>query len=318
MSATRLLAGIVFLAAIIPASPLAAQGDRPLGVGRAAAASMVWPMPPERPRIGYAGVLSSELDLGKKSSGFARFKQILSGAKMDVRHVQRPHDVFVDAHHRLYVTDGVQRTVVVFEPDRKAAREIGGAGPGRLVKPLGLGGDNHDNVYVADQGGKRVVVFDSRGAFVRAYGGERILLNPVDVAVDTTAGLVYVADSYLHQVVVFRLDGTLVRRLGKHQGDLEAKLQLLAAAGTAPRGPDESHLAAGISPDTAGRTMFGHAPKYLPEPRDLVQNRGARPGEFLPSFVAVGRDGQLYVSDGMNFRVRDSAAPARSCAPSAR
>ena len=59
------------------------------------------------------------------------------------------------------------------------------------------------------------------------------------------------------------------------------------------------------SMDSATRTMLGHSGKYLTEPRDLVENRGSKPGELrYPGFVAVGRDGTVYVSDGMNFRVQ--------------
>ena len=299
-SLTCIATGITLVAA-----PVAFAQQAALGVGKPATAALQWPPAPDAPRISYAGSLSSEVDIGKKASGIARFRQVLSGVKTNARHVQRPHDVFVDSRHRLYVTDGIQRSVMVFDPARKAAREIGGDGAGRLVKPMGLGGDNHDNVYVADQGAKRVVVFDSTGAFVRALGGERMLLNPVDVAVDTVTGLVYVADSYLHQVLVFGSDGALARRLGKDEGSLEKKLKMLSAQGTVARGPEESHMVAGIGADAEDKRMFGHSPKYLPEPRDLMENRGGKPGEFrYPAFIAVGGDGTVYVSDGMNFRVQ--------------
>ena len=302
-----------WMIALLVATPLvgaAAQDGgacctRPLGVGRPAAAVLTWPMAPEVPRVAFAGSVSSELDVGKRPSGLARFRQVLAGARTNVRGVERPHDVFVDGSHRLYVTDGTARTVMVFDPRAKEARQLGTDGPGRLAKPLGLGGDHRGNVYVADQGGKRVVAFDSAGTFLRAFGGASVLLNPVDVAVDGAAGLVYVADSYLHQVLVFREDGRLVRRLGRDQGDLARKLKLLAAfAASGVRTADASHMAGGVS-DSSGVGMFGHAPKYLPEPRDLVENRGARTGEFrYPAFVAVGGDGTLYVSDGMNFRIQ--------------
>lgn len=286
--------------------PATAQRPAVPGVGKAATAVLAWPPPPDAPRVTYAGFVSSELDIGKKVSGLARLRQAVSGTRTNVRLVQRPHDVYVDSRHRFYVTDGLQRSVVVFDPARRAAREVGREGPGRLVKPLGLGGDNRDRLYVADQGAKRVVVFDSTGAFVRAMGGESLLLNPVDVAVDTVAGLVYVADSFLHQVLVFREnDGVFVRRIGRDKGDLAAKVRRLAEAGNAPRAPEASHLAAGLAADAEARTMFGHSPKYLPEPRDLTENRGAGPGEFrYPAFVATGSDGTLFVSDGMNFRIQ--------------
>ncbi|MEQ1692363.1 MAG: hypothetical protein ABMA00_13815, partial [Gemmatimonas sp.] len=269
---------------LLPLLPVDAQHraccTRPLGIGRAATAPMTWPAAPQDARVAFAGSVGSELDVGKKISGLDRFLQMLSGTRTNVRAVERPHDIFVDRSHRLYVTDGSARTVVVFEPHQKESRVLGADGPGRLVKPLGLGGDERGNVYVADQGAKRVVAFDSTGAFVRAYGSESLLLNPVDVAVDRTTRLVYVVDSYLHQVLVFDAQGRLVRRIGHDQGDLARKRKLLAefsAAGV--RTADNSHIAGGVT-DSTGVSMFGHSPKYMPEPRDLVENRSAKPGEF--------------------------------------
>ncbi|HEX4936566.1 MAG TPA: 6-bladed beta-propeller, partial [Gemmatimonadaceae bacterium] len=313
MNARRAFRSIAHPLAVLLVAPWvegAAQGgaccSRPLVTGRPTTAVVAWPAAPEAARISFAGTLASEFDVGKKTTGLDRFRQVVAGTRPAARSIERPHDVWVDASHRLYVSDGTARTVVRFDPELRAAVTIGGDGPGRLVKPLGLAGDSRGNLYVADQAAKRVVVFDAMGAFVRAIGGSQVLLNPVDVAVDGSGGTVYVADSYLHQVLVFAPDGRLVRRLGRDQGNLERKLQLLAnVAPAAARTAEASHLAGGVSTEASGAAMFGHAPKYLPEPRDLVENRGARPGEFrYPAFLAVGGDGTLYVSDGMNFRVQ--------------
>ncbi|MDH5233431.1 MAG: 6-bladed beta-propeller, partial [Gemmatimonadota bacterium] len=144
---------------------------------------------------------------------------------------------------------------------------------------------------------KRVVAFAPDGSALRTYGGPTIFLNPVDVAVDAEAGIVYVADSYLHQVLAFRQsDGALLRRLGLNAGDVAAKQTKL---GTSPSSHDLSDI------DITTRSKLGHASNASNEPRDLVENRGAGPGEFrYPSFLAVGQDGKLYVSDALNFRVQ--------------
>jgi len=304
------LALVLVVLSAAPWGAAAAQGGpcciRPLITGRQSPTVVAWPAAPEATRIAFAGTLASEFDVGKKTSGLDRFRQVVAGARPAVRSIERPHDVWVDASHRLYVSDGTARTVLRFDPKLRAAVTIGGDGPGRLVKPLGLSGDARGNLYVADQAAKRVAVFDSTGAFVRAIGGSALLLNPVDVAVDAAGSVVYVADSYLHQVLVFAPDGKLVRRIGRDQGDLDKKLQLLANfAMGGVRTADASHMASGVSTEASGAAMFGHTPKYLPEPRDLVENRGARPGEFrYPAFLAVGPDGTLFVSDGMNFRIQ--------------
>jgi DNA-binding beta-propeller fold protein YncE len=313
MNARHALRSIARPLAVLLAAPWldsAAQGGacctKPLVTGRPATAAVTWPAAPEAARIGFAGTLASEFDVGKKTSGLDRFRQVVAGARPSVRTIERPHDVWVDASHRLYVSDGTAQIVLRFDPLTRGAVTIGGDGPGRLVKPLGLAGDDRGHLYVADQAAKRVVVFDGTGAFVRAIGGSNVLLNPVDVAVDEGSGVVYVADSYLHQVLVFAPDGRLLRRLGRHEGNLQRKLQVLSNLGASgARTADASHIASGVSTEASGSAMFGHAPKYLPEPRDLVENRGARPGEFrYPAFLAMSHEGTLYVSDGMNFRIQ--------------
>jgi DNA-binding beta-propeller fold protein YncE len=181
--------------------------------------------------------------------------------------------------------------VTVFDAIARAARALGASGPGRLVTPMGLAIDRSGDVYVADRGGRRVVAFAPSDQFLRAYGGPELMLNPVDVAVDAKAGLVYVADSFLHQVLVFRKsDGALLRRMGRSTGRVSAA-QRAASAPSSHGGNASAAIAKGEPRAT--------------EPRDVVANRGVEPGEFrYPSFIAVGPNGALYVSDALNSRVQ--------------
>ncbi len=258
------------------------------------------------PRIAFLATLASERDIGKQLSGFAKFRAMFEGTKENVVPVQRPFDVVLGLDRRVYVTDGIRNQVMVFDPKTRAARPLGESGPGRLVKPMGLGVGRKGNVYVADPGGKRAVAFTPGDAFLRSYGSAELLLNPVDVAVDDEAGIVYVVDSYLHQVLAFRQqDGTLIRRIGRDSGKVSAKQRSLVA-GVSTHGRAAGTLPAGALPaGAAAAAAPGHAPNGSSEPRDLVANRGVEPGEFrYPSFVAVGPDGTLYVTDGLNSRVQ--------------
>jgi DNA-binding beta-propeller fold protein YncE len=293
-----------FLVSLV-ATTLAAQPPRDasaLRVGRPATTDVVWPPRPEPTRVRFLGGLRSEADVGKKAGSGSFLRQALTGVKGSLITVTRPHDVWVDSRNRMYVADAGRRKLLRFDPAAKSAIELGGEGPGRLSKPMGIAGTPDDIVYVADQSAKRVVAFDASGAFVRAYGGIDVLLNPVDVAVDAVANRVYVADSYLHQVVVFdRATARLIQRIGKAEADV-------ASAKDANRVAPRAH---GDAPaprapwDTAGTTIMGHPGGYSPQPRDVVENRGAKAGEFrFPSFVAVGPDGIVAVSDALNFRVQ--------------
>ncbi|MHB8838310.1 MAG: NHL repeat-containing protein, partial [Gemmatimonadaceae bacterium] len=233
----------------------------------------VWPDAPEIARIAFRGTLASERDIGKKLTGFASLRAKLEGTTETVLAVQRPFDVVSNASNRVYVTDGTRNLVLVFDATARAAKPLGEDGPGRLVLPMGLAIDGNGNVYIADRGAKRVVVFGRDDAFVRTYGNAELLLNPVDVAVDSRAGLVYVADSFQHQVLVFKQsDGALLRRIGRNAGAISS------AQRTAPASASHGTRAA-VAPDASGH----NAPAT--EPRDVVANRGVGSGEFrYPAF----------------------------------
>lgn len=290
---------LVVLAGALVAGPVGAQ-LRPAAIGAPATRQLVWPNSTDEPaRIAFRATLASERDIGRRQSSFARFRSLVEGTTEELTPVKRPYDIVVSPDRRIFISDGARSQVMVFDPRTRSASMLGDTGPGRgrLVKPMGLGVDARGDIYVADQGAKRVVAFAPDGTARRTYGSPAVFLNPVDVEVDLTAGIVYVADSYLHQVLAFRhSDGALLRRIGRHEGDIARKQQALGTLST-------SHDLA--EADLATRSSLGHSANRSNEPRDLVENRGAAPGEFrYPAFLAVGPDGNLYVSDALNFRVQ--------------
>lgn len=279
----RLALGLIALLTVLPVE-VAGQ--------RAVADTVVWPLPPDPPRIRYSGVLQTERDLGKTSGFLGRVTNALIGTTDGVVGVTRPHDVFVDPDGLMFVTNGLSPVIWVFDPSEKEARPIQPTGAGALVKPMGLAGDTEGHVLVADPGSRRVVEVDVFGEFVRAYGGPSTLLNPVDVALSPSGDRVYVADSHLHQLVIFDRTGELLARIGRDDGDLATKTARRLNAVVA--GQEASA--------TGGSDGYGHG---RDEPSDLVENRGLEPGQFrYPAFVATAPDGTVYVSDGMNFRVQ--------------
>jgi DNA-binding beta-propeller fold protein YncE len=153
-------------------------------------------------------------------------------------------------------------------------------------------------------------VFSPAGAFLRAYGSAELLLNPVDVAIDPKAALVYVSDSFLHQVLVFRQDdGTLVRRIGRTAGELTAAKR---AAATKPVSHGKGAADPAAAEDRVDKPADKAAAQAASEARDVVANRGIDVGQFrYPSFIAVSGTGELYVTDGLNSRVQVFAQDGR-------
>ncbi|MBI2565555.1 MAG: SMP-30/gluconolactonase/LRE family protein [Candidatus Schekmanbacteria bacterium] len=232
-----------------------------------AAIDLVWPLPPEQPRIRYVGSLASGEDVGKDKGAAAKLSEKLLGVQSsDMAVLAKPYAVASDRGERVYVADSALGTVIVFDYDKKDVRILGQEGAGQLGKAMGVCVDSQGNVYVSDSSSRRVVVFDRDGKYLRALGGTEILYRPIGVALDEGRKLLYVADSGAHQVAVLELEtGELVRRIGRDENPAQV-----------PTGA-----------------------------ADYAWNRGGNDGEFrFPTSLAVDGQGRVHVMDTMNFRVQ--------------
>lgn len=245
-----------------------------------------WPPPPDTARVRYVGELRRQESRGGGLGGAIR-RLFTGGTPANAVQLVRPTDIYAEDSSCVYVTDAAQSRVFVLDRAGRSMRSLPIEGAGAPAKPMGITGDSRGRLYVTDPPGRRVVVIDREGHFLRAFGGRGVLLNPVDVAIDTTTGIAWVADAYLHQVLAFDSTGALVRTLGRTDGDANAKV----AEAEPPSGAAERSLA------DVHRSAAGS--------RDVRENRGGEAGEFLyPCGVAVAADGRLFVSDGLNDRVQ--------------
>lgn len=92
-----------------------------------------------------------------------------------------------------------------------------GTGNGQLEEPRGVTVDGAGDVLVADYGNDRVVEFDPDGQFIRAIGVEGAanekLSNPVDVAIDRSTEVVWVAQNDPPRLVAFSSQGQFLGEL---------------------------------------------------------------------------------------------------------
>lgn len=154
----------------------------------------------------------------------------------------------------------------------------------KMLKPFGVFAGGDGRLYVTDTVGRSVHVFDpEEDKYFDIEGAKgRRFASPIDVAADKE-GNIYVSDSVLKAVYVFNKKGKFLRKIG---GGL--------------RRPT------GIAIDDAAGTIYvvdtlaGRILVYRLDGRYIK----AITGPFAaPTFMAIGRDGRLYVSDSMNARV---------------
>jgi DNA-binding beta-propeller fold protein YncE len=146
----------------------------------------------------------------------------LPGAGAEGESFNRPTDVAWDAAGNIYVADGYGNSrVAKYEPTGKYIKSWGstGSATGQFRIVHGIAIDLQGNVYVADEGNRRIQVFDGNGAF------KKQLLNvgtPTAICITPRAPQVlYVAHSGdpdgMEDAAIYKvdLDGQLLGKFGR-------------------------------------------------------------------------------------------------------
>jgi len=208
------------------------------------------------------------------------------------RPFRQPTDVAVDARGRIYVLDGLNGRVAVFDERGAYLRDLGtpGHGPGQLYMPVGLGLSPAGDVFVADSGNHRIQVFSPDGAFLRSFrlkNGERA--DPTDVLPLALKNRCYVVDNDNHQIQVYDTrTGGFIEEWGAHGKNL-AEFRYPATIAADPG--NNLYVVDVMNARVQTFNPFGG------EAREIA-GWGVKLGKlFRPKGVAVDREGRVYVSD---------------------
>lgn len=283
-------------------SILVACSGVPERADRVEKSPLVWPQPPDQPRLAYDAVLRSPADIAMPELAQDKLIRELTGAlPVSARPVfEKPMDVAA-RYGRIYVTDTSTESIVVFDVPRRRLFRFGQRAPNALRKPVGLALDGQLNVYVADAKRRQVMVFDSLGLFLRAIGGPDDLERPTGVGVSPDGERIYVVDrsdneSENHRVVVYTRDGLKIKVIGT-RGIRDGEFNVPLQAAVAPDGTlyvlDSGNFRVqAFDPDGRFLRAFG--------------SPGVNPGNFArPRGLGVDDLGKVYVTDAIfnNFQI---------------
>jgi len=261
----------------------------------------VYPPPPADPRFIYERTLKFSSNVEDFTTGDA-IKLFATGESRKIQTLVKPYGVAV-YRGRVYVTDTVDREVMVFDIPGKRFFIIGDRAPGALQKPHGIAvSQARQEVYVCDSSTKRVMVYDLDGKFLRSLGSKEIFDRPTGVAVSPDGSKVYVVDtgglaSSHHVVVVLdSISGKVLQTIGS-RGSKPGQFNLPLLDAVAPDGTlyvvDGGNFRVEVfNPDGSFKFKFGSV--------------GRLPGQFArPKGIATDPQGNIYVVDTAfgNFQI---------------
>jgi DNA-binding beta-propeller fold protein YncE len=216
--------------------------------------------------------------------------------QFDIAHkLKEPSDVAVSKSGRIYVVDGVNNRVVVFNKEGRQIFSFGekGAQKGRFLFPLGIDVDSAGNVYVADSGNHRVQIFNASGGYkaqIKIPTRDGIPSDPTDIAVDAGRNRMYVADNDNHYILVY--DATTLELLDTYGAPGMEKREF--------RYPffmtlDDNNYLYIVDVINTRVQVLNPDGKFVM----IIGGWGVERGEFFrPKGVAVDRNNRVYVSDG--------------------
>lgn len=289
--------GLVAVGLLLAAAQPASAGSKKDDKAQAAPTNLVWPLPPDKPRVKYLTSYSSNYDIEPRKKRSWVDKMVGNGDPNVVEMFDKAAGVASDSKGRIYIVSSQRAMLYILDAEKHQITRVNGDRGLQFRTPLGVVVDGKDNFYVADAQMHMVFKFGPDGHLQGTVGAESGLKNPTYMALDESRRRLLVVDSRLHQVLIFNLDTLqLESKLGK-RGDKKGEFNFPIAAAVAPDG------SIAVS-DTGSCSVQVFSPdgKFVRR----IGRQGMRPGEFVrPKGLAYDREGHLWVVDAAfnNFQI---------------
>jgi hypothetical protein len=298
---------------------------------------LVWPGPPDAPRLAFVQSIMQPADVGLKKSGLRRFFGWFIGDDEASSRLVKPFAVALDEADNLCLTDTGANVVCFHDATRKEWHRWERVGKARFASPVAVA-KRGDALFVADSSLRRVIAFNLKGTllFEITEGLER----PAGLAV--SAENLFVVDAQLCRVLVFDLNGKPAWQFGARgagpgefnlpthiaftpQGDLlitdsmnsrivicDARGGFKGTLGKSGDSPGHFGRPKGAAADSFGRVyaldaLFDSLQVFDRGGAVLLSlgGGGAKPGEFwLPNGIAISRTNRIFAADTYNRRVQ--------------
>jgi len=249
---------------------------------------LVWPQQPDVPRFMYLGEITGENNYDKSAAGsLDKFIDAVVGfvaGESAPDMLQRPQSGVTDENGDTYVTDVSRQAVYVFSQSQNLRIWNMAGKHQKFLAPIAVALGKGGELLVTDAELGIVARLSPDGAPLGVIG-KGDLKRPTGIARDSDNGLIFVADTYDHNIKVFDDNGDLVRVIG-HRGAEKGTLNY------------PIHLACAKGKIYVTDTLNARVQVFDEEGNFLFTfgKRGLYKGEFTrPKGIAVDSDGNIYV-----------------------
>ena len=210
----------------------------------------------------------------------------------DPGRLKKPTGIIWDESKFLYIVDTGNNRIQQWSDSGVFQRQFGkkGKGPLEFNDPRAIARDRQGNLYVADKNNGRIQMMNPGGEFTGVLPGNGALQKPIGVALGRE-GRIYIIEEREQTITLFEQNGRRLSTIGDEE-----------------RGPFQEPISAAV--DSLGtlyildaRTgihVFDHDQNHLlsfGSPGDCI-------GQFhQPTFIQIGPDNKVYVSDSEHNRI---------------
>ena len=302
---------------------------------------LVWPEPPDQPRVRYLRSLYGPEDF-KEQSQTSKVLSWMLGEQETGPSLLSPFAVAVSRSGPVWVADNGASMLYRLDLNRREIdyfQEFSGL---RLVSPSGVAvDDERQRVFLADAGHQRIFVLDLKGNYIASWGPPGGFKRPAGLALDST-GRLLVADAMGGVAYIFNPDGTLASEIqsrvnpdGRFRRPLNVAFgpngeilvldafsfrvevqneqgELLGTIGELGDAAGYMARPKGLAVDKEGHVFVSDSAFDNIQVFDLAGNllmfwgrAGRQPGQFsLPAGLFIDHEGRLFVADSYNHRVQ--------------
>lgn len=258
--------------------------------------NMVWPLPPDPPRIRFLREITGPEEIVPSKGKMQRLVEMVTGEKRLMLDFFAPYGIATNNDSVIYVTDPSAGIVHRYDLARRDVSYIVQAGEEPLASPVGVAVDDQENLYVSDSVNAKVYKFSKKGEFIRELRGTKAFLRPAGVAINSL-GEIFVVDALAHKLYVFNRDDSFNRDFPREVSG------------------EELNSPSNVAIDRLDHVYVTDSMNFVIRAYDRDGNLlkdiggiGDAPGSFArPKGVALDSDQHIYVVDANhdNFQIFD-------------